>query len=82
MCLHELIPDQVLHEGDWRVLKVPGPLSFSLTGILAAISGVLAEAGVSVFSVSTYNTDYIFVKHDRLEDALEALTGRGVEFTR
>ena len=82
VCLQELIPDHVLHEGDWRVLKVLGPLSFSLTGILAAISGVLAEAGVSIFSVSTYNTDYILVKHDRLEDALEALTGRGVEFTR
>jgi len=82
VCLQELIPGQVLYEGEWRVLKVLGPLSSSLTGILAAISGVLAEAGVSVFSVSTYNTDYILVKHDRLEDALEALTGRGVEFTR
>jgi hypothetical protein len=51
-----------------------------LTGILAAISSVLAEAGVSIFSVSTYNTDYILVKYDRLEDAMEALTGRGVEF--
>ena len=80
VCLQELIPDQVLYEGDWRVLKVLGPLSFSLTGILAAISSVLAEAGVSIFSVSTYNTDYILVKYDRLEDAMEALTGRGVEF--
>lgn len=64
-------------ETGWRALRVKGPLDFSLTGILADLSGVLARAGVSIFALSTYDTDYIFVKQVRLEDAQNALTTHG-----
>ena len=58
-------------------MKVLGPLDFGLTGILASLSTALAEANVSVFAVSTYDTDYILVKSDALERALQALSSLG-----
>ncbi len=58
---------------DWRALKVAGILDFSLTGILASIAKPLAEAETSIFAVSTFNTDYILVKEQQLNQALEAL---------
>lgn len=60
-------------DGGWSCLKVRGPLEFTATGILAGVSAALALAQVSVFAVSTYDTDYLFVKTARLGDALEAL---------
>lgn len=60
-------------EEGWRVLKVRGPLDFSLTGVLAALSAPLAEAGIPIFALSTFDTDYLLVKAERLEQALEAL---------
>ena len=63
----------------WSCLKVLGPLDFSLTGILAKLSAVLAEAKISLFAVSTYDTDYILVKSENLEMAIEALGAQGYE---
>ena len=80
VCPQECVPGGVLHEGGWRVLKVPGPLSFALTGIMASISSALADAGISIFALSTYDTDYILVKADQLENAIDALRRQGVEF--
>jgi hypothetical protein len=60
-------------DADWACLKVNGPLDFSLTGILADISAVLAEAGISIFVISTFDTDYILVKAAALERAKEVL---------
>jgi hypothetical protein len=56
---------------------VAGPLDFSLTGILSAIAEPLAAAGIPIFAVSTYDTDYVFVKTDRSTDAAAALTSAG-----
>lgn len=64
-------------ERGWRLLRVSGALDFSLTGILANLSGVLAEAGVPIFAVSTYDTDYILVKADDFPRATTALTAAG-----
>lgn len=50
-----------------------GELDFSLIGILAKISGILAEKEISIFAISTYNTDYILLKEDKLEDAMIVL---------
>ena len=61
---------------DWACFKVTGPLDFSLTGVLADISAVLAEEGISVFVMSTFDTDYILVKADTLERAKEALRNK------
>ena len=57
----------------WYCIRVLGPLDFSLTGILAGISSALAAAGISIFAISTYNTDYILVKSENLKHALKVL---------
>ncbi|MFT6269001.1 MAG: hypothetical protein ACJAVV_001819 [Alphaproteobacteria bacterium] len=59
---------------DWRILEVLGPLNLSLVGIMAEISGVLAKAEVSIFVVSTFETDFVLVKDTQLEQAKLALT--------
>ncbi len=64
-------------ETGWRCLQVAGPLDFGLTGILASLATPLAEAGVSLFAVSTYDTDYLLVRGDRLDQARKALEGAG-----
>lgn len=57
----------------WACIKVLGPLDFGLTGILAKIASVLAEAEISIFAISTYDTDYILVKKEKLAVAKEVL---------
>ncbi len=64
-------------EDGWRGMRIEGVLDFSLIGILSKLSGVLAEAGVGIFAVSTYNTDYILVKAEQLDRALSALEAAG-----
>ncbi|HEX2130776.1 MAG TPA: ACT domain-containing protein [Actinophytocola sp.] len=66
-------------EDGWRLLSVRGPLDFALTGIMAAIAGELAAAGVSLFAVSTYDTDHVLVKSADLDRALVALREAGHE---
>ena len=61
----------------WRIIEVRGPLDLAQVGVLAALSKPLADAGVSVFAVSTYDTDYLLVKEDVLEQALSVLSARG-----
>lgn len=67
-------------ETAWSCIKVLGPLDFALTGILAAISKVLAEAKISIFAISTFDTDYILVKTEKLETAKHVLEQAGYEF--
>lgn len=64
-------------ETGWRCLVVDGTLSFDEVGILASLAQPLADAGVSIFVVSTYDTDYLLVKEDKLELALETLLAAG-----
>ena len=64
-------------EDGWRALAVVGTLDFALIGILAKITGVLAEAGISVFCISTYDTDYVLVRSAGLADAAKALSAAG-----
>jgi len=78
VCETEYVPQHTLaREDDWRGFRVCGVLDFSLVGILAQISGTLAEQGISIFAVSTYNTDYIFTKADVFDRAIETLSGAG-----
>ncbi len=72
-----LVPAQWVAERGWRCLKVVGPLDFALTGILASLVVPLAEADVSIFAISTYDTDYVLVKDDSLEKAKQTLLGWG-----
>lgn len=68
-------------EKGWSCIKIVGPLDFSLTGILAKISHVLAEVNISIFAISTFDTDYILVKIDQLELAKSELSQSGYEFS-
>ena len=67
-------------DAGWSCIKVIGPLDFSLTGILADISAILAKAGISIFAISTFDTDYILVKSDSLEHAKKVLQNTGHAF--
>lgn len=60
-------------ETGWRCLEVMGPLNFSLTGILSGIAGSLASENISIFAISTFDTDYILVKQDSLSNAINVL---------
>ena len=64
-------------EDGWRALRVEGTLAFSLVGVLSGITAVLAAAGVSVFCVSTFDTDYVLVKETMLKTAVSALQSAG-----
>ena len=64
-------------EKNWRALKVQGPLDFALTGILAKLTEPLATAKISIFAVSTFDTDYILVKSETLDRAVEVLKQAG-----
>jgi uncharacterized protein len=66
-------------EKGWRLLTVRGPLEFTLTGIMAALAGELAAAGVSLFALSTYDTDHLLVKQKDLGRAVLALRAAGHE---
>ncbi len=70
-------PPGILHEPDWRCLKLEGQFDFAVTGILAALATPLADAGVGIFAISTYNTDYILVKQADLTQAVAALEAAG-----
>lgn len=63
----------------WRLLTVRGPLDFDLTGVMAALAGELAAAGVSLFAVSTFDTDHVLVKATELDRAVRALREAGHE---
>ena len=73
VCSEDDIPIVIKCEKDWRILKIEGPLDFSLIGILASISTILAQNEISVFAISTYDTDYILVKNKDLSNAIQSL---------
>ena len=79
VCRESSAPQQGRVESGWRCLAVAGPLEFSEVGVLAALTLPLAEAGVSVFAISTYDTDYLLVKEERLEEAIRSLQAAGHE---
>jgi hypothetical protein len=58
-------------EDDWKIFKINGILDFSLTGIISKISTILANSGISIFVISTYNTDYIMVKKNKIEETIK-----------
>lgn len=64
-------------ETGWRALKVEGPIPFTAVGILAHISQLLAAESISIFAISTYNTDYVLVKEAKLKAATKALVAAG-----
>ena len=77
VCRSESAPEGVAAEAGWRLLTVRGPFEFSLTGILAALAGALAAAGVPIFALSTFDTDHLLVKQADLDRAIAALREAG-----
>ena len=78
VCTTSLMPKNVLeYENGWYGFRIEGVLDFSLVGILAKISSLLAERGISIYAVSTFNTDYIFIKKEKYDEALDTLSCNG-----
>lgn len=81
VCRTDDVPERTLaREDHWRGFRVCGTLDFSLIGILSALSGILAENGIGLFAVSTYNTDYILVREPDFPRAVRALERAGHRF--
>lgn len=70
-------PESETVEKGWRALKVAGPLDFALVGILAALTAPLAGAGISIFAVSTFDTDYLLIRAEQWERTITTLRAAG-----
>ena len=80
VCKTTDVPENTLVRDDgWKGFRIEGVLDFSLIGILSKISAILAENKVGIFAVSTYNTDYIFVKEENFDKAINALKDNGYD---
>ena len=79
VCEEDLVQDEIVKSVGWRLLKINAVLDLSLTGITAQFSTALANAGVNLSVIATYNTDYILVEEAKLTTAIEALRGAGFE---
>ncbi len=77
VCPAEPIPAEIQADRGWRCFKLQGPFPFSLTGILNSITVPLAEGGIGIFAISTYDTDYVLVKEEHLQQALSILSKAG-----
>lgn len=77
VCPEYLVPNDIRAERGWRALRVAGVLDFAQVGILAGLASPLAGAGISLFAVSTFDTDYMLVKEPDLGRAIEELRGNG-----
>ena len=78
VCPADMVPSQTLERSNgWRAFRIQGVLDFSLIGILAPIATILADKGIGIFAVSTYNTDYVLTKAEDFPIALDALSESG-----
>ena len=80
VCITSDVPSNVTHRDDgWKGFRLQGILDFSLIGILAKIASLLAENSISIFAISTYNTDYVLTKKENYQNALDILRHSGYE---
>jgi uncharacterized protein len=77
VCPQDNVPTTVKHEADWCVLQVAGPMDLSVVGVLASLTRPLADAGVNLFAISTFDTDYLLVKTEKYDAAKVALEKAG-----
>ena len=82
VCLTKNVPQRTIERSDgWRGFRIEGTLDFSLIGILSKLSTILAENKIGIFAVSTFNTDYILVKNEAFERAMNVLATEGYDVT-
>lgn len=80
VCITENVPQNTMERDDgWKAFRLQGVLDFSLIGILAKISSLMAENGIGIFAVSTYNTDYILTKTENYGKAIKVLSDAGYQ---
>lgn len=78
VCATEEVPDNVIQQEDgWQGFRIQGNLDFTLVGILSKISAILADHGISIFALSTYNTDYVLIKKESYQEAMDLLEAFG-----
>lgn len=82
VCAENRVPDGVRIERDWVALKLEGPFPFAMTGVLASFLQPLADAGIPIFAVATFDTDYVLMKREKLAAAIAALTSAGHELVQ
>jgi hypothetical protein len=73
VCEEACVPPSVISEPGWQALEIAGPLDFNLTGILSSLLTPLAKASISIFAISTFDTDYVLVKTHRINEAVAVL---------
>ena len=82
VCITDEVPANVIQRDDgWKAFCIQGVLDFSLIGILSKIAAILADNNISIFAVSTFNTDYVLVKEENYQKGLEILETAGYEVT-
>lgn len=79
VCESKYIPEEVQHKAGWKVFKIVEQLDFSLVGILAKLSTLMAENNISIFALSTYDTDYLLIKEVDSFEAAKLLINAGYE---
>ena len=82
VCAETAVPANVIAQRGRRILRVEGPLDLSLTGVLASLASPLAEAKVSIFVLSTYDTDYLLIEANNIDTAISALERAGHTISR
>ena len=77
VCETSCVPSEIQAEHGWSMIKIVGPISFATTGVLASLTQPLADAKISIFALSTYDTDYLMVRTHALSESLEILQDKG-----
>ena len=77
VCEASAVPANVTADREWRVLKIIGPFDLKTTGVLASLATPLAQAGISVLAIATYDTDYLLVRSDSVDRAVNTLLAAG-----
>ena len=81
VCPAAEVPDSIRAERNWRAWRVAGTLDFAMVGVLASMAAPLAAAGVSIFVISTFDTDYLLVRHGMVAAAVKALRTAGIDIS-
>jgi hypothetical protein len=81
VCKQDIIPSQYQSDLNWRCFKIDGSFDLNQIGVISSISSPLADAGISIYVISTYDTDYFLIKDDNLEKTISTLSASGHSIT-